>query len=250
MEERRDQCQLEVSLCSQAIDYVQQRWIRREILSIQYTNKCLNGLTPSFLALQHPIEVPTVDHVSTSATPMSPNEPFSIESVPLSNAPAVDHLAHAPEQRTTWVTPCVQEAFNEAHKAELGTQAGLMATYLEIERYHSHHRNANLELLYLQAKMLRAKAEVDVFEQAIENACASNYTDSVFSSNTHAIAASSRPTLFQTNLPKQVNIYKECIPAGSISDRTDSTYGNSLVFVTASMCTYYLHVLPNLYIIE
>jgi hypothetical protein len=30
MEEKRDLCQLEVSLCSQAIDHVQQRWAIRE----------------------------------------------------------------------------------------------------------------------------------------------------------------------------------------------------------------------------
>lgn len=32
MEQKRDRCQLEVSLCSQAIDHVQQRWTIREIL--------------------------------------------------------------------------------------------------------------------------------------------------------------------------------------------------------------------------
>ncbi|KAG0701243.1 hypothetical protein DFH29DRAFT_876057 [Suillus ampliporus] len=175
------------------------------------TSTRMSGLTPSFLALCL-IEVPTMDYISISATPrcivappvthlaaavfysaatqqkgeswlrrqntnlMSPNEPFSIETV--------DQLAHTPEQRTTvivncnlsfrlcstWVTLCIQEAFDEAHKVELNTQAALMATYLDIERYHSHHHNAKSELLYLWAKMLRAKAEVEVFELAIENA--------------------------------------------------------------------------------
>lgn len=133
---------------------------------------------------------------------------------------------------STWGTLCVQEAFNEARKVE-NTQAGLMATYLDIECYHSHHHNADSELLCLWAKMLHAKAEVELFELALKNACASNYTDSVLSSNFHAVAASSRPTLFQTVLPEQVHIYKEHIPAGSINGHSDSTYGNSLVSVSA-----------------
>ncbi|KAG2108589.1 hypothetical protein DEU56DRAFT_762535 [Suillus clintonianus] len=246
MEDRRDRCQLEVSLCSQAIDYVQQRWI---------------------IPLR-PIEVPTADYVSISATPrcavtppivvhsaaaaaysaaaqqkceswlrrqhtdLTPsNEFFSIESDLPPNALAAGQLAHAPEQRTsvfvncnpsfrlcsTWVTLCVHEAFDEARKVELSTEAGLMATYLDIERYYSHHRNAKSELLYLRAKMLRAKAEVEVFALAIEN------------------ASSPHSTYFQSVLPEQVHICKERTFAGSINDRTDSTYGNSLAFVSASI---------------
>lgn len=33
MEEKRDRCQLEVSLCSQAIDHVEQRWAMRKRLT-------------------------------------------------------------------------------------------------------------------------------------------------------------------------------------------------------------------------
>ncbi|KAG2124458.1 hypothetical protein DEU56DRAFT_759708 [Suillus clintonianus] len=230
----------------QAIDYVQQRWI---------------------IPLR-PIEVPTADYVSISATPrcavtppivvhsaaaaaysaaaqqkceswlrrqhtdLTPsNKFFSIESDLPPNALAAGQLAHAPEQRTsvfvncnpsfrlcsTWVTLCVHEAFDEARKVELSTEAGLMATYLDIERYYSHHRNAKSELLYLRAKMLRAKAEVEVFALAIEN------------------ASSPHSTYFQSVLPEQVHICKERTFAGSINDRTDSTYGNSLAFVSASI---------------
>jgi hypothetical protein len=118
---------------------------------------------------------------------------------------------------------------------ELNTQAELMATYLDIERYHSHHRNVKSELLYLRAKMLRAKAEVEVFTLAIENACASNHTESAFSSNVHTIIASPRPTFFQTVLRDQVQTCKERIPAGSINDRTESTRGNNFTFVSASI---------------
>lgn len=48
MEQKRDRCQLEMSLCSQAIDHVQQRWIMREILPTTQTN----GLTPHYLAMR------------------------------------------------------------------------------------------------------------------------------------------------------------------------------------------------------
>lgn len=115
---------------------------------------------------------------------------------------------------------------------ELNTQAELMVTYLDIERYHSHHRNVKSELLYLRAKMLRAKAEVEVFALAIENACASNPAGNAFSSNVHTIIASPRPTFFQTVLRDQVQICKERIP---INDRTESTRGNSFPFVSASI---------------
>jgi hypothetical protein len=53
-----------------------------------------------------------------------------------------------------------------------------MATYVDMEGYHSHQRNPELELLHLHAKMCRAKAEVEVYELAIENAPASNSSDS------------------------------------------------------------------------
>ncbi|KAG2747419.1 hypothetical protein P692DRAFT_201806556 [Suillus brevipes Sb2] len=156
-----------------------------------------------------------------------PSKPFPVESDPPPNAAAVAQLAYPPEQRTsvivhcnqsfrlctTWVALRAQEALNEARKVELNTQAELMATYLDIERYHSHHRNVKSELLYLRAKMLRAKAEVEVFTLAIEN------------------ASSPRPTFFQTVLRDQVQTCKERIPAGSINDRTESTRGANIFYI-------------------
>jgi hypothetical protein len=49
--------------------------------------------------------------------------------------------------------------------------------YLDLEGYNSHQRNTNSELVYLRARMHRAKAEVEVYELAIENALASNFPD-------------------------------------------------------------------------
>lgn len=79
---------------------------------------------------------------------------------------------------STWVPFDVQDSLNKARKAESSTQAGLVATYLDIDGYNSHQRNTDSELLYLRAKMHRAKAEVEVYELAIENAFASNSPDS------------------------------------------------------------------------
>ncbi|KAG1787246.1 uncharacterized protein HD556DRAFT_1448889 [Suillus plorans] len=76
--------------------------------------------------------------------------------------------------QSTWVTICLQEA----RKVELSTQAGLMATYLDVGGYHTHHRNAQSELIFLRAKMCRAQAEAAVYTLALENSPASTYSDS------------------------------------------------------------------------
>ncbi|KIK32969.1 hypothetical protein CY34DRAFT_110787, partial [Suillus luteus UH-Slu-Lm8-n1] len=84
---------------------------------------------------------------------------------------------------STWVPPGVQEALDKACHSELRSQAGLMATYVDMEGYHSHQRNPELELLHLHVKMCCAKAEVEVYKLAIENAPASNSSDSNTSSS-------------------------------------------------------------------
>ena len=73
---------------------------------------------------------------------------------------------------------CLQEAFQEARKVELSVQAGLMSMYLDLGGYHTHHRNAQLELFFLRAKMHRAQAEAAVYTLALENSPASTYSDS------------------------------------------------------------------------
>ncbi|KAG2114429.1 hypothetical protein DEU56DRAFT_761839 [Suillus clintonianus] len=232
MEDRRDRCQLEVSLCSQAIDYVQQRWIIREIFLIHIASYRVVP-TADYVSisatLRCAVTPPIVVHSAAAAaysaaaqqkceswlrrqhTDLTPsNEFFSIESDLPPNALAAAHGLPFASTR-----PLMRHA-----KWKLSTEAGLMATYLDIERYYSHHRNAKSELLYLRAKMLRAKAEVEVFALAIEN------------------ASSPHSTYFQSVLPEQVHICKERTFAGSINDRTDSTYGNSLAFVSASILEF------------
>jgi hypothetical protein len=78
---------------------------------------------------------------------------------------------------STWVTIDAQAAFDEARKVELTTQARL-ASYLDINGYHTQHHNAQSELIFLRAKLCRAQAEAEVCALAIENAPASNYSGS------------------------------------------------------------------------
>ncbi|KAG1772259.1 hypothetical protein EV702DRAFT_1048715 [Suillus placidus] len=113
---------------------------------------------------------------------------------------------------STWVPPGIQEALDQACHSELHSQVGLMATYLDMEGYHSHQRNPELELLHLHANMCRAKAEVEVYELAIENAPASNSSDSNTSS-------SPGPTL-QPPL-EEMSYHQECIYARSVVNRWD-----------------------------
>ncbi|KAG1892962.1 uncharacterized protein F5891DRAFT_986286 [Suillus fuscotomentosus] len=116
--------------------------------------------------------------------------------------------------QSTWVTMCLQEAFQEAHKVELSTQAGLMSMYLDLGGYHTHHRNAQSELFFLRAKMRRAQAEAAVYTLALENSPASTYSDS-------DIDSSQRPALPQ-HLPEEVHRYMECMDDESIDTRTNS----------------------------
>ncbi|KAG0696656.1 hypothetical protein DFH29DRAFT_879221 [Suillus ampliporus] len=72
----------------------------------------------------------------------------------------------------------VQETFYDAFRAEQVCQAGLMTQLLFSNDHHAYPRNIGLELLVLQAKMHCAKAEVDLYTTAIENACECDFSDS------------------------------------------------------------------------
>ncbi|KAG1840985.1 uncharacterized protein F5891DRAFT_987180 [Suillus fuscotomentosus] len=192
MEQKRDRCQLEMSLCSQAIDHVQQRWIMREILPTTQTNvsteACSTSIGAYSAAVQHKCETwlreqdPDFTPVrqlfsdkygySNCITHIEQRMPVIVHSIDSSF-----HLS------STWVPPGVQEAFDKACHLELRSQTGLVATYLDMEGYHSHQRNPELELYHLHVKMCRAKAEVEVYELAIGNAPASDYSDSDASSS-------------------------------------------------------------------
>lgn len=69
---------------------------------------------------------------------------------------------------SAWVSLDIQESFYNAFRAEQVCQAGLMTQLLFANGHHAYPRNIGLELLVLQAKMRRAKAEVDLYTAAIE----------------------------------------------------------------------------------
>ncbi|KAG1869703.1 hypothetical protein C8R48DRAFT_771091 [Suillus tomentosus] len=258
MEGKRDRCQLEVSLCSQAIDHLEQRWI---MPMCPIPIPVMHNVT-SFSATPRRIVEPAVAYspaaLAYSATVRNKCETWlrrqNTDPIFESNSPpnsstlsAVEQFTYTPlEQRTpfsvkfngppfcllsTWITTGVQEAFDEARKVELTTQARLMASYLDIDGYHTHHRNAQSELIFLRAKLCRAQAEAEACALAIENAPASNYSDSggltlisALSSNANTIAEFSsppRPTL-PPLLPEEVRRYKEYMNAESTDDRSDS----------------------------
>ncbi|KAG0707429.1 hypothetical protein DFH29DRAFT_871457 [Suillus ampliporus] len=211
MEEKKDRCQLEVSLCSQAIEYMEQHLIC-ETLQLQHLcvllqpqshmisllSRQLSGYIPSPLAVVHSAAAvvhstavqmkcetwlwrQNNDHIPTNEPPLLPND--------FTPSPSI-----GPSFRlmSTWVPTEVQEAFDQACKVELSTQVGLMTMYLDIEGYHSHQRNAKSELIFLRAKLCRTKAEAEVYALAIENAPVSSYSDGASCPNSPA--ASTRGT--------------------------------------------------------
>ncbi|KAG2744574.1 hypothetical protein P692DRAFT_20877782 [Suillus brevipes Sb2] len=237
MEEKRDLCQLEVSLCSQAIDHVQQRWaipmhpIALPVNDAVYftaTSRCFTEPSAPYLGAARNKCETWLRRQNSDTIP--PKEITLIESSsPRLGSPlAISQftLVHLEQQtsvtcddpsfslQSTWVTMCLQEAFQEARKVELSVQAGLMSMYLDLGGYHTHYRNAQLELFFLRAKMHRAQAEAAVYTLALENSPASTYSDNDSDS-------SPRPTLPQ-HLPEEVRHYMECMDAKSIDSCTSS----------------------------
>ncbi|KAG1861511.1 hypothetical protein DFJ58DRAFT_839659 [Suillus subalutaceus] len=74
----------------------------------------------------------------------------------------------------SWVTVDIQEVFYDALCTEQACQAGLMACSLTVNLYQ---RNIELEMLILQAKMHHAKAEIELYIVAIQNAHELDFSD-------------------------------------------------------------------------
>ncbi|KAG2137545.1 hypothetical protein DEU56DRAFT_804393 [Suillus clintonianus] len=229
MEERRDRCQMEVSLCSKAIEHIEQRRsmpmppiavpVDHDVMSRSATStqvmappaacpvtvqeKCrtwLTGQDPSLIAVNEP-------SLAENDPPPDGSSPLIVGRSALAHqekrtSVIVNSIGPSFRLSSTWVTPDVQEAFDQAGKAERISQAGLTTAYLDEERYHIHHRNFQLELPLLRAKMCRARAEVDVYALAIENACAFGHSDSALPSS---LARAPSPPL----LAKEVARYNE-----------------------------------------
>ncbi|KAG1803635.1 uncharacterized protein HD556DRAFT_1437395 [Suillus plorans] len=237
MEEKRDCCQLEVSLCSQAISHVEQRWAMPMHPNVVPVTDAAYFTATS----QHIIKPVATCSVAArnkcetwlrrqQTNPIPPKDIASIESgLPLIGFPStLGHFAFVHLEprmlvtvnsdgpsfslQSTWITTCLQEALQEARKIELSTQAGLIAAYLDVGGSHTCHRNAQSELIFLRAKMRRAQAEAAVYTLALENSPVSTYSDS---------DSSPRPILPQ-HLPEEVRRYMECMDAESIDSRADS----------------------------
>ncbi|KAG2059279.1 hypothetical protein BDR06DRAFT_1069190 [Suillus hirtellus] len=71
---------------------------------------------------------------------------------------------------STWVTTNVQEAFYNAFQEELNMQAELMTMPLATRHNNIYLHNLGLDLLILQSKTHCAKAEIKLYNMAIENA--------------------------------------------------------------------------------
>ncbi|KAG2125335.1 hypothetical protein DEU56DRAFT_759365 [Suillus clintonianus] len=78
---------------------------------------------------------------------------------------------------STWVTAEIQEAFYDAFRMELRMQAELMKKSVATRRSNAYLRNLGLDLLILQAKMRRAKAEIQLYTLAIQNTYESDTSD-------------------------------------------------------------------------
>ncbi|KAG2340112.1 hypothetical protein BDR05DRAFT_1002857 [Suillus weaverae] len=115
---------------------------------------------------------------------------------------------------STWVTTGVQEAFDQAREAELTTQAKLMASYLDIDSYHTQHCNAQSELIFLQKDYARPKLRQNGRLKLV--AALSPSADT-----TTDLSSPPRPTL-PPLLPEEVHRYKEYMNAESTNDRSDS----------------------------
>ncbi|KAG2737319.1 hypothetical protein P692DRAFT_20762079 [Suillus brevipes Sb2] len=242
MEEKRNRCQLEVSLCSQGIDCVQQRRIlpmRGVAIPAVYNTGPFSAASRCVARPAAPYSAHAVAYMTAvkrkcegwlnrqqgDFTPAKRHSSSKLHLRSNDSASTVHHFdsAHRRECQSsvivnpidpsfclssTWVPFDVQDSLNKARKAESSTQAGLVATYLDIDGYNSHQRNTDSELLYLRAKMHRAKAEVEVYELAIENVFASNSPDSASSSSSH-------PTLAPL-LSEEIHRYKEYINIDSV----------------------------------
>ncbi|KAG1856446.1 hypothetical protein F4604DRAFT_1931876 [Suillus subluteus] len=214
MEEKRDRCQLEVSLCSQAINHMEQCWAMPICpVAVPVTHNAT-----SFSATTRHIVEPVVTYSAVKlhclkVALLQAGGKFDFSHLEQRTSVTVNSNGPSFSLQSTWVTTCIQDAFDEAHKVELSTQVGLMASYLDVGGCHTHHRNAQSELTFLQSKMCRAKAEAEFYTLALENSPISTYSDSDSSSST-------RPTLPQ-HLPEEVRCYMECIDVESVNSRSD-----------------------------
>ncbi|KAG2740236.1 hypothetical protein P692DRAFT_20753621, partial [Suillus brevipes Sb2] len=198
MDERKKRCQLEVSLYSQAIEIIEQFRIPKH--EIRTPSAAWRHSGPP-LARTPLACVPLACSISTQRTCEAcsgKNDPYfnSVNSshgygwMPSAPLPC----PHAQQEKptfailnvsshtslpllSTWVTPDVWNAFDDAFRTELDMQSELMTKSLSTRRSNAYLRNSVLDLLILHSKMRRAQAEIKLYTLAIDNICVSDCSD-------------------------------------------------------------------------
>ncbi|KAG1887689.1 hypothetical protein F4604DRAFT_1916501 [Suillus subluteus] len=175
VEERIKRCNMEVSLYSQAIGMLEQLRMR---------------------------------HFGASRPPTVTQQERFISAI-------FDRIGPSLPLLSTWITSDIQEAFYDAFRTELCMQAELMTKSIATRRSNAYLRNLGLDLLILQAKMRRAKAEMQIYMLAIQNTY-------VFEPSDSSSQTSSDQTIPQPPLREEMNCYDEDID-DNIDDCDDVT---------------------------
>ncbi|KAG0700315.1 hypothetical protein DFH29DRAFT_932420 [Suillus ampliporus] len=168
-------CRMEVSLYNQTIEHIEQR---------RFT-----PMRPITVQLEHDVTVHErcktwLMGLDTDLIPAKEHSLIKNASPPDGSTPvAISHSALAYHNKrtsifvgplfpllSTWVTADVQQTFDEARRAELTSQVGLMLAYIDVKSSRIPQRNIQSELLLLREKMCRARAEVEFYTMAIKNA--------------------------------------------------------------------------------
>ncbi|KAG1906723.1 uncharacterized protein F5891DRAFT_975465 [Suillus fuscotomentosus] len=206
MEERKKQCQMEVSLYSQAIENLEQ--LRMPYMGVLSKH---NIRTPSATLKHATAHLPCAPlpcaplacwiatqemykawltrngaHLEPAAEPSVRNSSPLEGSTPsvLGPPPAawdrrtmsnnLHHIGPPSLLLSTWITADVQDTFFKAFQTELDMQSDLMTKSLVARRSNAYLRNPGLDLLILQAKRHHVHAEIELYTLAIENTHAFN----------------------------------------------------------------------------
>jgi len=185
MEERKKRGQMEVSLYNQALEHLQQhqtsvhhctclfKWDVRSPLAT-------SGYTGAYASLACPTTTQAKCEAWLEGQHKSTSQPVLVKGHEAKRTPVTPNCVEASSPLfSTGVTIDVQKAFCDALHAEQAFQAGLMIHPLTIDGNHVYQRNIGLELLILQAKVRRARAEIELYTVAVENARQFDFSDNI-----------------------------------------------------------------------
>ncbi|KAG2343486.1 hypothetical protein BDR05DRAFT_989858 [Suillus weaverae] len=237
IEERRKRCQIEVSLYSQAIERLEQyrtpltrinnpatREIRmpsamskKEVAplasgcSIATQEMCEAWLTRNEAHLIPAAEPCIKSFLYLDGSTTSVLDQFTTVQEEKSKSAILNHVTPSLPLLSTWVTTGAQEAFYEAFKIEQTSQAELVAKSLANKRDSGYMRTRERDSFTLQAKICRAKAEIELYTLVIENTHEFNFSDN----------SSSTSSDQSIPLPLSEEVYRH---QEDVSDDTDEDY--------------------------